>query len=211
MIRAHSWLMGMLLIAAVPARAVPTVYGATGLITVPNAAIGNATGILSWNGKIVTGGERVWTNAEFGLQNRFGANYYDAKWAPVPDTTTENFFVPGMAIGIRGLSSKNESRQYYFALSKKFTFPVANLTFGIAKNQDWTGGPKHIFYGLEVPIGSTGISVLADHEGGDGTTNVGIRSVLGKNFCVYDYLLDYSRKLGSDRTNIIGICYQDHF
>jgi len=191
---------------------VPTIRGATGLITIPTASVTQSTSAFARSGKLVPTSTQSFALAEVGVQNDDGRTSYDAKVNPVPDVSGESLWVPAMAAGVRGVSGDNRNREYYLTLSKKFTYPESTLTLGLSRAQSWSKGANRLFYGIELPLFG-GLSVLADRSARDQLTNVGARWVFGKKFCVYDYVLDYGRKGPSagHRQNIIGACYQNRF
>ncbi|MBI4859304.1 MAG: hypothetical protein HY815_03430 [Candidatus Riflebacteria bacterium] len=76
----------------------------------------------------------------------------------------------------------------------------------------WSKGPNHLFYGIELPLFG-GLTLLAEKDSVADVANAGIRWVFAGKFCLYDYLMDVSRK-GSTftkRQNIVGVCYQNRF
>ena len=199
-----------LALGASAALAVPTLRGATGFILVPSAKLTQAASIFTREGKVATSGTQSFSAVEGGVLNENGKNFYNGKLQLLPDLTTEDEWIPGVAIGIRGLSSTNERRDYYALVQKHFTFPDCTIVVGMNKEGSWKNGSWKTFYGVEVPL-FMGISVLADHEGQTNRTNLGVRWVFMKTFAVYDYLEDARGKTNEPKRNIIGACYQKHF
>lgn len=194
--------------SAAPALAVPTVRGATGFILVPTAALAQSTGLLLRDGKVQTGGTQNFMFLEGGFLNREGRNLYDAKLQILPDITNEEEWIPGVAIGMRGIG-RNPEREWYAVVSKNFTFPKFTLCYGISKQASWSRSNWESFFGVEVPL-FFGISLLADRDGRERAVNAGARW-RWKNLVVYDYVEDARRSEGRDRRNIVGACYQSHF
>jgi hypothetical protein len=203
---------GFALAAAVPSLAVPTVRGATGFIFIPNANLAASTSAFYQGDKVATSGTRSFSAVEGGILNRDGRNFYDFKLQLLPDITTDDEWVPGVAIGLRGLSSRNDFREYYALVQKHFRFPECTIVWGMSKAISWKHGSKKAFYGIEVPL-FAGISVLADHDGQRDVTNAGVRFVFKKHFCFYDYVEDVRRRGGdpATRRNLVGACYQSQF
>lgn len=192
--------------------AFPSIRGGSGLITIPTAAVERSTSVFSSKGKLVPSYTQSMGFAELGIQNQDGTNFYSAKICPIPEVSSEELWVPAMAAGVRGVSGSNEKREYYFVLSKKFTFPQSTVSFGMCRASGWSHGTNSLFYGIDLPLLDS-VSLLADHDRRDGLTNVGVRAVFKKSFCIYDYVLDVLRKgpESGRRQNIIGVCYQNHF
>lgn len=195
-------------IAASPVRAVPTVRGATGLILVPTAGLAQSTGLLLRDGKVQTGGTQNYMCFEGGFLNREGRNRYDAKLQILPDITSDEEWIPGVAIGMRGVGA-NPEREWYAVMSKNFTYPKFTLCYGLSKQASWSRSSWQSFYGVEVPL-FFGISLLADRDGRSDALNAGARW-RWKNLVVYDYIEDARRPQDRDRRNIVGACYQSHF
>jgi hypothetical protein len=195
-----------------PAAAVPTVRGATGLIAVPTTAVAQSTSVIGRSGRVITSATKGFTFFEVGLTNRDGATFYDAKVQALPDVTTPDVWIPSVALGIRGISSRNQDREFYVAMSKRFTYPVSVVTLGLSKAVSWEHGPRRWSFGFELPVGSA-FSLLADHDGHRDETSVGARLVFGKHFCVYDYVQDVrrTRTRPPRKLNLIGVCYQNQF
>lgn len=192
------------------ARAVPTLRGATGFILIPSAKLQQAASIFTREGKVATSGTQSFSAVEGGVLNEDGRNFYNGKLQLLPDVTSDEEWIPGVAVGIRGLASTNERRDYYALVQKHFTYPDCTVVWGMNKEGSWKNGAWKAFYGVEVPL-FMGISVLADHEGQTDRTNVGVRWVFMKTFAFYDYLEDARGKSAEPKRNIIGACYQKHF
>lgn len=190
--------------------AVPTLRGATGFILVPTAQLTQAASIFTREGKVATSGTQAYSAVEGGVLNEDGRNFYNGKLQLLPDITSDDEWIPGVAIGVRGVAGTNERRDYYAVVQKHFRFPDCTLVFGMNKTVSWKHGDWKAFYGLEVPL-FMGISVLADHEGQTRKTNVGVRWVLKKTFCFYDYLEDARGQTANPKVNILGACYQKQF
>lgn len=200
----------VLLLAGGAAFAVPTVRGATGFIVVPDAHLTQAASVFMRDGKVGTSGTQSLSAMEGGILNIDGRNFYNAKLQLLPDITNEEQWIPGVALGVRGVSSSGERRDYYFLAQKHFTFPACTLVYGMNKERSWKNGHWKSFYGLEVPL-FFGFSVLADHDGNNHATNAGVRWIFKKTFCVYDYVEDVRGKTANPKQNIIGACYQSKF
>lgn len=192
------------------AQAVPTVRGATGFILVPSAKTMQSAAIFTRNGQVSTTGTQGVSVVEGGVLNTEGRNFYNGKVQLLPDITSDDEWIPGCAVGIRGLSTSNEQRDYYGLLQKKFTFPECTAVFGMNKLGSWKNGTWKAFYGIEVPL-FAGFTVLADHENQTNVTNVGVRWVFQKTFAIYDYYEDARGKTANPKTNTIGASYQKHF
>ena len=199
-----------LLALAGRAWAVPTVRGATGLVVIPSAQLQEGAAFFTTDGKVATAGEKVFSAVEGGVLSRDGRTFYDGKLQVLPDITSEDEWIPGVAVGLRGVSSTNEKRDYYFVLQKKFSYPDVTVVYGMDKMASWKLGHFKSFFGAEVPL-FAGFTVLADHEAQLGTTNVGVRWVYNKTFGFYDYLEDARGKGPDAKKNTVGACYQKKF
>ena len=192
------------------AQAVPTVRGATGFIAIPSAQLMQSAAIFTRSGVVSTTGTQSFSVVEGGVINQNGRNFYNGKAQILPDITTDDEWVPGVAVGVRGLGSTNENRDYYFLLQKKFTFPECTVVWGMNKLVDWKTGKWGGFYGVELPL-FMGFTVLADHENHTNITNMGVRWVFQKTYAVYDYYEDALGRSANPKQNTIGACYQKHF
>lgn len=199
-----------LLAIAGAARAVPTVRGATGFISIPSAKVMQSASIFTRNGNVSTTGTHAFSVVEGGVLNQNGRNFYNGKIQLLPDVTTDDEWIPGVAVGLRGLSETNEQRDYYFLLQKKFTYPECTVVWGMNKIGSWKNGSWAGFYGVEVPL-FMGFTVVADHENQNNVTNVGVRWVFQKTFAIYDYYEDATGKSANPKQNTIGACYQKRF
>lgn len=209
----HLWLLAVAVVmaGAVPAFAVTSTQGGSGLIVIPTVDLTPSSGVFLINGKVTSHTGYGFSGLELGLLNRDGKNYYDAKVQLWPDTTDSELWFPGFAFGVRGLSGSNVNRQYYAVFSKSFTFPKSVISLGIAKADSWSHGIKKWFYGIEVPI-LPSFTLLADRDGFTSATNAGARYMIGKTYCIYDYFQDvFHRVPGSNGQNVIGACYQNQF
>ena len=203
--------LALLLLLAAPVLAVPTIRGATGLIFVPDAKLAQSTTAFFRDGKIGTGGTKNFMFMEGGISNRDSETFYDFKLQALPDITTDQEWIPAVAMGIRGVGKINDQREWYLAVTKKFSFPDCTLTWGLSKQEFWDSAKKS-FWGIEVPL-FAGISLLADRDGFGQGWNAGARWTFKKHFVIYDYVEDVRRK-GPEplsRRNLVGACYQSHF
>jgi hypothetical protein len=194
---------------AVPAHAVQTARGATGLATIPTAEASASTGLFINDGKIGTGGTYGVPFAEAGVQNRQGTNFYEAKIVPLPAANTEGL-IPGIAIGMRGVASDVSQREWYLVATKLITFPIPlKLSVGTSRRVSWSA-PRKLFYGVELPFGDV-FSLMADRDEHTGQTAAGARLTVGQ-FAIYDYVLDVLEKgPAGKRANVLGVCYQQRF
>ena len=195
-------------LAVAPALAVPTIRGATGLILIPTAQINQSTGLVFRNGKIQTGGTQPVMFVEGGFSNFEGETLYDAKLQVLPDITNEDEWIPGIAIGMRGIG-RNADREWYAVVSKNFSFPKLTLAYGMSKQGSWSRSSYQSFYGAEVPL-FFGLSLVADRDGRSDAINAGVRW-RWKNVVAYDYIEDARRPQDRMRRNIVGVCYQSQF
>jgi hypothetical protein len=193
---------------AAPASAVPTVRGATGLIQIPTAQIAQSTGLVYRANKIQTSGTQPLMFMEGGFLNRDGKTIYDAKLQILPDITSEDEWIPGIAIGMRGVGN-NPDREWYAVVSKNFSFPKFTIAYGMSKRGSWSRSKYESFYGVEVPL-FFGLSLVADRDGRTDATNAGARW-RWKNVVVYDYVEDFRNPQDRKHRNVVGVCYQSQF
>ena len=199
-----------MLACAGSARAVPTVRGATGLVFIPDTQVQDAAALFTEQGKVTTLGDKSFSAFEGGLMSQDGRTFYDGKIQLLPDITSDEEWVPGVAIGIRGVAAENDRREFYLVTSKKFSYPQCTIVGGLERVGAFKGSPTHGFYGLELPL-FAGLEVLVDHENAGGTTNAGLRYTVAKTVSIYDYILDARGHTDTSKQNIVGACYQKHF
>lgn len=119
------------------AAANPSIYGPTGLVTMPTAdtlEFGEAEGFFHYvdydegSGKIFGANAGVGMGIELGLasaHNGDSETFVNAKWNFVKETSMS----PGIAIGAIDLTGSMGDMEPYIVLSKKLSVPESNISF----------------------------------------------------------------------------------
>jgi len=207
--RCTRFLITCVLLLPIGAQASPSLKGGTGLINLPTATTSTGTSFYYQDGAAITNG--IWAMGggffEGGMLRREGENLYNLKMKFLPEAG----WIPASAVGVRGMASTNDQREYYMVLSKYWAYPSSIISLGVLRSGSATEGTQNVFGGIEIPFFGRG-RVLGEYDGKTETYNAGLGYYLNQSIYLYYHFLDVSSRGSPEgQDKVFGVTYSRSF